>query len=602
MSSVFEAPQIPESTPVQALAPTEQSHLLQAAISLKRIIARGTLSLSLGVAGGAMAGTVLEMAEPHAPAARAAEFINDYPHLNAAPHEPGPYEWWVDENNNGVRDVAPPARQELKSPRNFYYRNCTDGVAYWVKKYTDVSIPGTWGSATNWDTAASSYTVKAANANNIEPGDIAQSDSAADGAGHVGFVVGITKDANHVVTAIEVAELNHGGDGEYGVRPYNRQANGKFWPYASHAWDHFIDVNGTDKGLNNESISSPSINYGPRSVAVVPNALGGFSVFEAGDNGSLRYKDQTYPGEDLAVKPWGDISVPVIGAPEIVAQGNGTFAVFSHGQDHRLHHSWQTAPGSGWAANISPWNFSLRGDPAVALNYTGGMSVFVPDSNGAMREIDQIGAYTDMGGRPVQNLGGNFQGKPAVMNVGGKLVLFARTAGNQLQTNYQTSVGGAWSGWETIGGGATIITDPKVVTNRLGGMTVVAVGGNGTIVGIDQLYQGESMNKPFYSLGNPGASFTRGLGVIQSPNGEQMVFAATESGAVYHRYQQAAGGYAWSGYLPLSGDIVSAGLTAVRNQNNGVSLFGRSADGDIITLDQPAYGSAFNADWIDLGR
>src|SRR5262249_26605442 len=140
---------------------------------------------------------------------------------------------------------------------------------------------------------------------NIEPGDIAQSD---DGSyGHIGFVTTVTKDANGAVTSFKTAEMNKSGDGNYtgpDVNVYDtRDAAGKFTRSGSYDWDHFIDVNGANKGLNNETLDPPAVSYANKPVAVLPNALGAFSVFEAGDDGLLRYKDQTYPGEDLSAKP-----------------------------------------------------------------------------------------------------------------------------------------------------------------------------------------------------------------------------------------------------------------------------------------------------------
>lgn len=190
--------------------------------------------------------------------AHAVTFSNDYPDMDAAncSGQFGSWSWCKEENGTpGFQEG------EQRSPRLFWYRNCTDGAAYWVKKYTGVTVPSSWGNAHNWDNAATAYTVKPGNANNIEPGDIAQSDTAASGTGHVGFVTEVVKDANGVVTSIKVAELNHSGNGEYNdIDVYSaRHANGKFKLYTSDAWDHFIDVNGANRGLNNESLGGASM-------------------------------------------------------------------------------------------------------------------------------------------------------------------------------------------------------------------------------------------------------------------------------------------------------------------------------------------------------
>jgi surface antigen len=142
------------------------------------------------------------------------------------------------------------------SSRAYGYRNCTDGAAYWVKKYTNVTLPSNLNDARYWDTnAPATYTVKAGSTNSIEPGDIAQSD---DGSfGHVGFVTSVTKNQSGAVTSFTTAELNKDGDGNYTANTYNapRNASSKFNRGGGYDWDHYIDVNGADRGLNNENLT-----------------------------------------------------------------------------------------------------------------------------------------------------------------------------------------------------------------------------------------------------------------------------------------------------------------------------------------------------------
>ena len=188
------------------------------------------------------------------PARALTTFENDYPNSDAELHNLANYEWWVDENDDDVKQIQAGTNDELMSSRGFDYRNCTDGASYWVNKYTGVSIPGSWGNAYNWDDSATSYTVKNGNANDIEPGDVAQSD---DGNwGHVGFVTKVEKNTGGNVTKIEVAELNRNGTGDYTLSEYaNKNTSGKFIRSGSLDWDHFIDLNGADKGLNNEDLT-----------------------------------------------------------------------------------------------------------------------------------------------------------------------------------------------------------------------------------------------------------------------------------------------------------------------------------------------------------
>lgn len=589
MSTSFETPLNIEHEQ-QAAETVERSRLREAVQSGGKIA--GRVALVVGLATG-MAATEAAVAPYPAVAA-----TGGYPDADAALRDAATYTWWKDENGNSSFNTG-----EDISSRGYAYRNCTDWAAFRASQVAG-SVPWGLGNAKNWDNAAPSGWIVDTTP---EPGDIAQSEAGT--YGHVGTVEGIYKNEAGAIAKIDVSEYNKAGTGVYTILPYYPDANGIFWRDGAHTkkWDHFLDLNGTGKGINGEDLNggggtTTTLNaYGPKAVTVTPNVLGGLSVFTAADSGLMAYKDQAYAGQDLATKSWGTITEHTIGQPEVVTTPSGAMAVFAHGANDHLYHAWQTSAGSAWSGDISPWNVSLRGDPVATFNYTGGMSVFFPDSNGNMREIDQIGSGGDMGSAPVNNLGGNLQGKPSVMNIDGKLVLFAHGADGGLYTDYQSAVGGTWSGWELLGG-QDIQGDPAVVINRLGGMTVTAVGESGELVGIDQTYKGESMNKPFYSLGKPsGVNLAGTPAVLQTTNGEEMVFAESTDGAVYHKAQVQSNSYNWSGYYPLGGDLTSK-PTVVRNSAGGASIFGRAENGDVVTLDQPSYGASFNANWIDLGK
>jgi surface antigen len=222
---------------------------------VKRFLGRAALALGLA-AGSCLVGEELSGA--------AVTFTNTYPNSDALLFNSQTYDWWVDENKNGAPDVTLNLQtddDESVSSRGYSYRNCTDGASYWVKQYTGFDSRG-WGNANTWDERAAAQfpvTVKTGAANNIEPGDIAQSD---DGLyGHVGFVTSVTKNQAGEVTAITTAELNKNGQGEYSGPDKNRYTTknsaGKFTRSNSTDWDNFIDVNGTGKGLQNEPLSPP---------------------------------------------------------------------------------------------------------------------------------------------------------------------------------------------------------------------------------------------------------------------------------------------------------------------------------------------------------
>lgn len=223
--------------------------------NIKQCVGRCALTISIALGGGVALGTAESVFEHPKPARAEATFSNDYPDQNAMDHRPSLSEWWKDENGNGQKNITDnnyTDNDETMSSRGYYYRNCTDGVAYWAAKYTGYH-PANWGNANNWDSASQTTqkTVKAGNSNSIEPGDIAQSDDGS--VGHVGFVTSVAKNPAGAVTSVTVAELNKAGNGLFTHDPYSqRNAAGKLVRHGSYDWDHFIDINGAGKGLGNE--------------------------------------------------------------------------------------------------------------------------------------------------------------------------------------------------------------------------------------------------------------------------------------------------------------------------------------------------------------
>lgn len=215
----------------------------------RRLLGKGALVLAFA-AGLAVS----------APPSAEATFVDDYPNQGAANWNPFAYEWWVDENGNGQPDVtpAPYDNDELMSSRGYFYRNCTDGASYWVNKYIGKNPQG-YGNAADWDTAAVSqgHIVLPGNTNDIEVGDVAQSDSIAAPYGHVGFVTSVSKNSSGVIQSFTTREMNWDGGGNADFRTYSvRNSNGKFKYNNTAEWDHFIDFNGLGVGMDGDSLET----------------------------------------------------------------------------------------------------------------------------------------------------------------------------------------------------------------------------------------------------------------------------------------------------------------------------------------------------------
>jgi surface antigen len=210
-----------------------------------RLAARTALSLSLAVTGGAAVGAVAEMTDPHPPAAVAD--TGGYPDWEApCVHVGDPnfgetsgsgkwcdnYDWgyYTKDRYGNVTSVS------TNSSRGYGYRNCTDWVAWRIPQLVQRDVPGGWGDGGKWDNAAiaASKTVDTT----PEPGDIAVWDPLTPGGyGHVAVVESVNSDGS-----VNISEYNKKQDGNYGTRSNVTGVS------------HFIDLNGTGKGINGEDL------------------------------------------------------------------------------------------------------------------------------------------------------------------------------------------------------------------------------------------------------------------------------------------------------------------------------------------------------------
>lgn len=450
--------------------------------------------------------------------AYATSFSNDYPDGDATLYNLATYDWWKDEN--GDNQYSGPG--ELLSSRLYGYRNCTDGAAYWVKKYTGITVPTNLGNANTWDdNSPSPYNVKAGTSNDIEPGDIAQSD---DGTyGHVGFVTDVSKDSSGTVTEFKTAELNKAGDGNYTSNTYSTKSSGKFTRTGGD-WDHFIDVNGAGKGLNNELVAggaSGSITLArPASVSFG----GALNVFTRGNDGQIynQYWDgTTWTG-------FSSIGGNMVSDPAVIINGTA-LNVFALNQDGQIYTKYND--GSGWSSWSSLGSDTMRGNPRVVI-YGSEMDVVALGTNGhPYSELDIImrgtnnhmykdtwngsswGGFGDLGCCLVGNpdtisysgqldiwsnapspshiwkrtwsgsswgswtdMGGPYAGDPDVVQYNSDLNIFVRGTDGQMNTRYWSASGSFWSGWASIGG--TIAGDPTAVQYGTE-LTIFATGTDG---------------------------------------------------------------------------------------------------------------------------
>jgi surface antigen len=241
MSTAHEsAPAEQPYQPVDAAAEVSRFHDL--ALAGKRVVGRA--ALALGLATGMLAAEAA-VVEPRPAMAE----TGGYPHADAKDCSAifGVYSWCIDENKDGNYDQG-----EQWSPRLYDYNNCTDWAAFRAPQLTGKTVPDNLHDAQDWNTNAPDGWI----IDTIpEPGDIAQSEET-DPWGHVGVVEKVTKNTDGTIKSITVSEYNKAGTGVYSLLSYTPDSSGVFWRSPGKKWDHFLDLNGTGKGIDGEAISS----------------------------------------------------------------------------------------------------------------------------------------------------------------------------------------------------------------------------------------------------------------------------------------------------------------------------------------------------------
>jgi hypothetical protein len=271
--------------------------------------------------------------------------------------------------------------------------------------------------------------------------------------------------------------------------------DGTVWTIAQNA--------SADWGRAWRSIGGP---IAPRTdIAVAANADGRLEVFVPDTDGAVWHAWQTTPGAGPdGWTSWASLGGRVIGSPRVARNANGTLEVFACGTDHGVWHIWQ-APSADWGGTWSslggsvmaglfvppvldvavnddgrlevfirgadggvwhswqpspgagPWSgwTSLGGAPAAQLAVAGSgagpLSLIVEDPSGAHAVIRQQPS-ADWGGSWIP-LGGPGSGRLAmVSNADGRMEAFAVGTDNAIAHAWEMSVGGPWSGWESLGG------------------------------------------------------------------------------------------------------------------------------------------------------
>jgi hypothetical protein len=265
--------------------------------------------------------------------------------------------------------------------------------------------------------------------------------------------------------------------------------------------------------------------------------------------GALWHLWQTVPGGGWSA--WsnlgGDVGAHVLAIGQNQDGRQEAFAVASAGT---LRHIWQTSPNGGWSAWDdlgAPPGTSLTSGLAVGPNLDGRLEVFAAATDGSLWHLWQQAANGGWGGwDALGSPAGLTPAEPAVgRNQDGRLEVFA-VVQDALWHIWQTAPGGTWGPWSDLGtpAGVASLGSPAVAQNADGRLEVFVFGIDGAVWHLWQTSPGGAWSDWDTLGGQPGA----GPAVGQNADGRLEVFVEDNvpagAHAAWHRWQVSPGG-AW---------------------------------------------------------
>jgi surface antigen len=431
----------------------------------------------------------------------------DYPNANAVPHRPQApyYEWWVDENGDGRRQLP----GELISGRGYPYRNATDYVAWRLEQL------GVTPSRTRGPGAAGTWAMNApARGVEVRTTPVRYGAAVKPGAGgQVAFVTSVLADGR-----ITVDEYNADGTG-----------TGRTWTGlpAGRGFTRFLDF-----GLAIGRLSDSPI-------AVARNADGRLEVFAVQASGAAMHAWQISAGGAwTGWAPFGGTFTTITAE----SNADGRLEAFAAAADGTVFHRSQITAGSAWSA-WEPMEGRLA-TLALARSYDGKLQLFGADPSHAAFAMTQL----SFGGpwSVWQRFDGSVANVAAETNADGRSEVFAVTPAGAIVHRRQNLAGGTWGAWTRITGGLRNVTSARSFDGRL---EVFGSNAAHTVYHASQTQPAGAL-----SAWTPFASGRTSVAAETNADGRVEVFGVAANGIVSHTFQAKPGG-AWSNWLTMDGGL-----------------------------------------------
>ncbi len=237
----------------------------------------------------------------------------------------------------------------------------------------------------------------------------------------------------------------------------------------------------------------------------------------------------------------------------------------------------------------------LNAGLVLGVDGHGQMHLFARGGNGDVLELRQSGFptwgdYTSLGGAVLPDT------FTVATNSDGGLEIVALGTDNSVWHIWETSPGGGWSSWASLGGKALGV--PRIVRNANGQLEVFVVGTDAAVYHIKQTNQLDCGNA-WQSLGGKvltGFFVPPIMDVIPNADGRLEVFVQGTDTALYHNWQNAPnGGTGWFGWQRIGGSISL--LSLAKDGSGRLAAFVRGGNSALYMIQQTAaldWGGAYH--------
>jgi hypothetical protein len=309
-----------------------------------------------------------------------------------------------------------------------------------------------------------------------------------------------------------------------------------------------------------------------------------------------------------------------------ISNDDGRIEIFARAGDSTIWHNWQvvadTDQWNGWQQIPGP---QMAGTPTVGRNADGRLEMFISDQHGAAWHswqqnagINNWVALQALPAGPGPSLAPSSP-IPAQLNTGGALngalQVFGRDTQAGIWTNWQTSPGAGWAGWELIGeasenGAFGLSAPPCVTTFPDGTMVAIALSGTNSMVSTQQTAPGDNSSwSDWQQLTTSNPAFKPGTSacVGSDTDGHLELFAIDQSGSCWAIAQTSAGSTEpWSQWQDLGtpGTATTLAVTpCVEAYEDGrLVLVCKGSDDFAYYLAQPTAGDWSGATWNFTAR